>query len=249
MGHSPDVQNLLNPMKTPKTSQPTRHLQRGFTLTELLVVIAIIAVLASLAFMATRKIRDSASAAVDASDLRTIGASVMLYASDNNILPTTSGGVGPEFNSSSNSLSGALAPYLGYEDLPDGTFMPEFAAASWQNEKAGDNGPSLLVMHRVYSGNGTPSSLSRPDPCFLPFGYPFGDAKRDGMTLEGAISTMGDPSNRLMLTEIDRLHPNFKSSTPSWLDTVPEKMAHGSYRLGLYWDGHVSRLDVDLNAF
>ena len=50
------------------------------------------------------------------------------------------------------------------------------------------------------------------------------------------------------VSEVDKLHPEFKASQPSWLPEVPEGMAHGTYRLGPYWDGHVGQLDVNLKA-
>ncbi len=51
-----------------------------------------------------------------------------------------------------------------------------------------------------------------------------------------------------MLTENDTLHPNYRGgSAPGWMDKLPERVAHGDYRLGLYWNGHVEKLDIDLN--
>lgn len=228
----------------------TNKKQPGFTLIEALVVITIIAILAALGFSGIRNAKARATAAIDANDLRQIGAAVPLYAEDKNgLLPTTSGGVGAIYLSKSknSSLLGALIPYLGYDEGIEGEFYDEFAAANWQSEKNGENAPSLLVMHRVYSGSGKPDNISRPSPNITPFGYPFPPGKRAPMTLSAAISNMASPGNCLMLTEVDRLHPNFRGSSPGWLEAVPDGMAHGTYRLGLFWDGHVGMLDIDLN--
>ena len=235
-------------MKTPSHSE-RRGLQKAFTLVELLVTIAIVIVLAALAVIGMRTASAHATAAIDANDMRSIGAAVVLYASDNNdFLPVTSGGVGPIFKSNTRSILRPLAPYFGSEDPEIDTFYPEFAAASWQSETQGDGGgPSLLVMHRVYSGFGKPDNPSRPEPNFTPFGYPYPPGKRDPMTLTAAMGRMSNPSSCLMLTEVDKLHPNFRGSNPGWFEALPEGMAHGDYRLGLYWDGHVSKLDIDLN--
>jgi prepilin-type N-terminal cleavage/methylation domain-containing protein/prepilin-type processing-associated H-X9-DG protein len=56
----------------------------GFTLTEVLVVIAIIAVLAVVALTVTRRVMDSARSANCVSNLRDLGAAALSYASDNN---------------------------------------------------------------------------------------------------------------------------------------------------------------------
>lgn len=56
----------------------------GFTLTEILVVIAIIAVLAVVALTATRRAMDSARSANCITNLRDLGAAALSYASENN---------------------------------------------------------------------------------------------------------------------------------------------------------------------
>lgn len=232
-------------MKTPN-SQLRKN---AFTLVEMLVSISIIVVLATIGFLSMKKAKESASAAVDAGEMRQISAAVMLYTSDNNdILPVTSGGVGPLYNERGKSLSMRCAPYLGYTDMEDGHFMKEFASANWQSARKGEgNGPAMLAMHRVYTGKGKPKNIKNPDPYCLPFGYPnWNGRQRDGMQLSAALAKMGDPANRLMLIEIDLLIPNF--GNPGWKDTVPEGMAHGTYRLGLFWDGHVGRLNVNLES-
>ena len=217
----------------------------AFTLIEVLITITIIVVLAAISFIALRKVKESASAAVDAGDMRTISAAVIMYAADNNdLLPITSGGVSPVYRKKSRDLCSELIEYFGRDETIEGDFLPEFAAASWQSAKTGENGPSMLVMHNAYSGTGKPANISKPDPYIQPFGYPYSPGNRAPMRLTGALSKMSNPSTSLMLIEIDRLVPGL--GNPGWISTVPEKMAHGSYRLGLFWDGHVSKLNVDL---
>ncbi|MCU0796564.1 MAG: type II secretion system GspH family protein [Akkermansiaceae bacterium] len=218
----------------------------GFTLVELLVAIVIVSILSLLAFFGVRSAKERASAAVDANDMRNIWVGVQSFTADNNgKLPTTMSGISPTYRRSAVTLSTVLAPYLGFEDATDGQFMPVFAAASWQSATNNPTGPSLLVHQEIYVGKGKKwtGNPMRPSPSQFSFGYPGSRAPR---TMAAVMGAMSYPADALMLSEIDRKHPEFKVSKPSWLADVPENLAHGSYRLGLYWDGHVGKLDEDL---
>jgi prepilin-type N-terminal cleavage/methylation domain-containing protein len=57
---------------------------RGFSLIELLTVIAIIGVLAAIIIPTVAKVRETAQRTVDASNLREIGKAAMIFAADNN---------------------------------------------------------------------------------------------------------------------------------------------------------------------
>lgn len=221
----------------------------GFTLTELMVVILIIVVLASLGFTGYKRLRTNASAVVDANDMRTIYSAITMYSADNNgFLPTSYNGVGPIYTEGKKGLVNSIHPYLGVDDPEDGHYFEELAAENFKKARGEDSGPSLLIMANVYSGKGRPDDVSRPSPSFNPFGYPSGNGKKDPMKLSAALSKMGSPAQRLMMTENDKVHPNYNGSTPGWFNGLAEGMAHGSYRLGVYWDGHVGKLDIDLNA-
>lgn len=65
-----------------KTSRPSHP--RGFTLMELLTVIAIVGILAALIFPTVGKVRETAQRTVDANNLREIAKAALLYAADNN---------------------------------------------------------------------------------------------------------------------------------------------------------------------
>jgi prepilin-type N-terminal cleavage/methylation domain-containing protein len=71
-------------MKTHNPPQPGRRRDAGFTLVELLTVIAIIGVLAAIIIPTVGKVRESAQRTVDASNLREILKAAMLYANDHN---------------------------------------------------------------------------------------------------------------------------------------------------------------------
>ena len=67
----------------PSTQNPNRRVA-GFTLTEVLVVIAIIVVLAVVSLTVTRRAMDSARSANCVSNLRDLGAAALNYTSENN---------------------------------------------------------------------------------------------------------------------------------------------------------------------
>jgi len=217
---------------------------RGFTLTELMVVIVIIIVLTALSFSGYKRLKSNASAMVDTNDMRTVYGAIHMYTGDNNgFLPTAFSGVGPEYKAGKKGLVNSIYPYLGVDNPEDGHYFSELANETFPKE--GNGGPSMLIMQRVYTGNGKASDLSRPNPSITPFGYPTNS--RPPMRLSAAISQMKNPPMRLMMTENDKDHPNYNGSTPGWFDGLADGMAHGTYRLGLFWDGHVERLNQDLS--
>lgn len=71
------------PLSTPLVACPERNRNRGFTLTELLLVIAIIAVLAGLVLPVTSLVRRLAKSTGCRSNLQQLGAVTMIYAEAN----------------------------------------------------------------------------------------------------------------------------------------------------------------------
>lgn len=66
------------------------------------------------------------------------------------------------------------------------------------------------------------------------------------MTLSATLSRI-DPSRTWAITDVDQLHPNAKGA--SWLNDVPDGMAHGTYRLAVYFDGSSRKVNVTNKPF
>jgi prepilin-type N-terminal cleavage/methylation domain-containing protein len=219
-----------------------KNTSSGFSLTELLVVIVLIAVLATLGFMGISMFSKRANAAKDAASLRQIWISISMYSGDNNDLMP-----GPLFTTqapiynrpiSSNPrewrrLSDCLAPYLGHDNPKQGDFI-EAMAASWQKTPETRNAPAYFMQQRLPIGPGdeTRHPWGRPAPASADLRYPL-----------RMSYVLGQPqtSKTWAVTEVDQLHPEIPNPN---LNT-PAGMAHGTYRLGIYFDGRVGKLDIN----
>jgi len=147
--------------------QATRRFFEGFTLVELLVVIAIMAILASLLLAGLGRIRTSADATKDASNLKTIGVAVQQYAAEfGGQLPLINeGGIGPD------GMRGAwerhIATYLDLQtnqfvagQRPPGVFASpggkaRVAANVWEIS-------SDYARNRMLAVNGSASETNKP---------------------------------------------------------------------------------------
>ncbi len=102
-------------MRTVSTSSGSQHTKRGFTLIEILVVVAIISLLAAIMFPAFGRVRASGRRTTCASNLKQIGMALNLYAQDNRFYPTL------DFDAYTNEICGAWAdkvfPYVKSEKI------------------------------------------------------------------------------------------------------------------------------------
>lgn len=216
----------------------------GFSLTELLVVIVIIAVLAALGFMGISSLTKRANAAKDSSTMRQMWTSIQMYSGDHNDLMP-----GPLFSRQApiyskpiptnprdwRRLSDCLAPYLGYDDPKRGEFI-EPMAASWQKTPESQIATAYFMQQDLPIGDGqiTQNPWGIPAPATADLRNPM------KMSL-----VMGQPhlSRTWAFTEFDQLHPGI--SNPDLKKGSPEGMTHGNYRLGMYFDGSIGRLDIN----
>lgn len=125
-------------MRLPHCTVSIIRPRRGFTLVELLTVIAVIAILATLLLAALGNIRESAKVTQDASNLRQIGAAMLMYANDND---------------------GSLPP--GYFDSPETVRRPWQARLNAYLGEGGDRLDEWMTMP-VWWAPGVPIKADNP---------------------------------------------------------------------------------------
>jgi prepilin-type N-terminal cleavage/methylation domain-containing protein len=220
----------------------------GFTLVEMMVVILIITVLAVLSFMGVTLMRKAAAAANDTKTLRQISTCISMYAADqNDLLP------GPLFTRQTpvyNSpvpsnprewrrLSDCLASYLG-DDAPEKGELIAPMAASWQRDSAKLNAPAWYMQQKLPIGMGSVTQN--------PWGKPAPASNEERMPMRLQVVLSQPKTERTWaITAFDQLHPEVTDQALK--GDIPEGLAHGSYRLGLYFDGSVGKLNKDNQPF
>lgn len=111
------MRNLTRSTTTSNTHTGSAHRKRlGFTLVELLVVIGIIALLISILLPALSKAREQANAIECASNMRTIGQAMQIYASENSGIIVPAGII---YGANTVSWDTALKPYFNVHGAKD----------------------------------------------------------------------------------------------------------------------------------
>lgn len=236
-------------MKT--SSLPGRSGRVGFTLIEVLTVVAIIGVLAAIIISTVSGVRAKARGAVCMSNMRQIAAAMQLYANDNQRhLP---GPIyhrqGPYYNIDHRRLPMRLGSYL---DAPKATtystaqavmaYAGVFGCPAWEAASAPDTIYSLVINDRI----------PRPGlPALNPWGA--GDPNGTGNPAHATTLPMkinqfeahdiGPLGSVWLITEADMRFPVIGAT----LERVPSAPAHGSYRTAIFADFHVGRLDLENN--
>ncbi|MFZ9937282.1 MAG: type II secretion system protein [Luteolibacter sp.] len=234
-------------MKNPR-HLPLQH-EAGFTLVELLVAITIILVLAVLSFLGASALIRSAAAAKDTSTMRQFSSCITLYASEHNdYLPgPLFTGQAPVYNKEPSTnikewrrLADCFAPYLGYDNPKPGDFI-EPMAASWQKSPESRNAPAWYMQQKLPMGdNGTTFEN--------PWGQPAPASANDRVPMKlAAVLAQPKTSRTWAMTELDQLHPDVGNA--GWKSLTPPTMTHGSYRLALYFNGSVGKLNQNNDPF
>ena len=221
------------------TSGPRSITRRGFTLIEMLVVIGIISALAALAFPAIMAARKSAQGAQCQSNLRQLGAAIVMYRDQAGAYPQYRAEYPPITNNygvNRPRWQWLLAPYLGgYAQNPDvllaaGTGDPTFTDVPLDNKAlvcpAQEGSDALSIRNGSYGYNfgylGNNRTLVDGDNTTPTLRYPvkevkeptrtiaFGDSRGGGVPHGGHSMTLDPPH---MVVRFDKLTVN----SPYWL--------------------------------
>ena len=213
----------------------------GFSLIELLAVIAVLGVLSALIFTGLQHVRRTGEKVTSVSNLRSVGMGIQSYANDHSYRlpgPLYYGQQSNYRNNSTGLLGYFLWSYLdGHE--PDNTWreLEALTTPSFLSERPNESSVIYLAQRRV---------ILPGQPGIPPFGYP--KAQGDIPSLQPlTMSDIAeyDLASTWALQEVDALHPDVANwNTENYL----QQPAHGDVRLTLYFDWSVREVPVDQEA-
>ena len=220
----------------------------GFTLTELLMVMAVVGIIAALLIVVTNKVLTHVRTVGCASNLRQVHTAVQLYANDHDgRLPSPCGmGQGPRYYYTSQNTTFNLACLL-RDYLPAARREPEAGVNRWFNPifacpgwiaDGGQNLPnpgSSLSTSYILNLNPWPSW-----PGANKF-YPFGSTNdaQDGGVTHKIVELNRFPLDRTwMMVDADNTFARDALRWSGWSHWL-EISVHGEYHNVLFYDGHV----------
>jgi len=211
----------------------------GFTLLELLVVVAIISVLAGLILPALAKARGKARQTQCLSNFKQVGVAIHMYTDDNeDFLPgPLLSGVRADYDNTPGSrkhLSYHIATYLGLPaPSPRPVLVPVLICPSFA-KAAPDFGEGYGRKVVLLNDDIDPSPVNR----VFPFGYPDAPYTTNSLKIT-AFDEHLPPSSTFALTDVDQSDPRVAAVNPSWWIELPNKPVHGPVRNQLFFDLHV----------
>ncbi len=233
-----------------KTSPaPSSNRRSGFTLVEILVVVAIIGILASVLWASVDSVRTKASRAVATSNLRQLSVAIMSYVADNdNSLPgPLNFGQRPRYSRTvTDSLGYKLYAYLG---LPEATSanqaFPLLSSPNFVKYRKDPASPSYVMNQQIpqVQADGTTNMVQ-----------PWGKQGAGGsapMKLV-AITGLGTAENNSLvgtwaITELDRKNVGVvtPSGNPPWRTQLPLTPVHGDVRITMFFDWHARAIKTE----
>ncbi len=211
--------------------------ERAFTLIELLTVIAIIGILAAILIPVVSSVRESARAASCTSNMREIGAGIMLYANeiDGKVLASR---YEDRFDNLRHYWHRELWPYVGYEE--SAYSRNQFDERDQSEVRTVFHCPTTLVTDN--SQIMTPGSTD----FHRPFSYTmniqpnivyYSQSGREGRTTPLPLEALASPSRTVMVFEGGSWR-----GRSDWYHNLFGLMPHNRSTNFLHFDGSVQRL-------
>ena len=211
-----------------------RTLRGGFTLVELLVVLAVIAILAALSLGGLSKLGASSDRSKAISNMRQIGTGVTLFAADNDgklpgpLWPGQIAQFDPNDPKMPERLVGVLAPYLGIPTPTAPKVEPLFVPPAYRKAVSA----LFLKSARTYV-------LNMKVPYDNQILVPWGDCVPNPRPLPLKLAAV--PHAAWGFSDADALHPRVTSA--SWATNTPPKPVHTPKRLAWFFNGSVAPVD------
>lgn len=131
-----------------------RHLRgvRGFTLVELLIVVAIIGVLAAISFALYVNVQARGRIGRASADVRTLTSAVGIYSAHMGAIPTTAQGLAVLSQVATNSKGDTAGPFLNVVPLPPGGGSPAWPSAYVYQADVAPGGAAATGRYVVCAG-------------------------------------------------------------------------------------------------